>query len=220
MIPPPATKDLRVYILVPGVKTRSSDYMNWAVRMASCINIDHDRAKGDEFRYNTSAILHRFGMRERVKFVVELARRYWRAGYEPIFVAHSDGCEIVRRAILEGPSIFLSAHLIAGACSADFERNGLNRALIGGKVGQIYCYVSKGDRMLSVLARVSKSLFGWLGFGFGTLGYDGPQNVPKAMQGRDVKVIARDNLRHGDWFKGANWKKTFDSVTQIEPPKI
>jgi len=215
MIPTPGTKSARAYILLPGIKTQTDDNNNWAPAMASAINITHDCAKADEFRYHASAIFHRWGMQERVGYVIDLAYRYWSAGYKPILVAHSDGCEIVRQVIIAGPSIIRAAHLIAGACEADFAKNGLNDALRIGKVAEIYCYVSKGDKVIDGVARNSVRFFSWLGIAYGTLGFDGPENVAPDQAGK-VHLIERRSLKHGDWFVGAHWQTTFNSITQLE----
>jgi len=215
MLPPIRSKDARAYILLPGIRTQTGDNNNWAPQMASDINILCDSAKADEFRYFTHALFHKVGIDGRAGFVVDLAHRYWVAGYEPVLVGHSDGCEIIRRAILAGPAIFKAAHLFAAACDADFQANGFNDALLKGKVDRLHLYVSKGDGVLDKFARNSRRFFSWLGIAYGTLGFDGPQN-PSVANVERITVDTRQSFTHGAWFEGANWDQTRRAITRLE----
>jgi len=215
MITSPKTKGARVYILLPGIHTKPSDNNNWAPAMASAIGITYDTAKAEEFRYYSS-LFHKNGMKERVGFVIDLCHRWWSAGYEVVIVGHSDGCEIVRQVLIEGPSIFKAAHLIAGAVEADFKENGLLKVIEDNKVETIFCYVSKGDKVIDKWARASIRFLSWLKITFGTLGFDGPKNVPEEMIGSRVVIIERMSLRHSEWFSGVNWQSTFNSITRLE----
>ena len=61
-----------------------------------------------------------------------------------------------------------------------------------------FCYCSKQDRAVGFWAKLSQRLGGWAGLGYGTLAYDGPQNLydPDEEDGFDfrdrVTLIKRD----------------------------
>lgn len=211
----PVGKKGRVYILLPGIRSQTADAKNWAPQMATDINLYCQYAKGDEYRYFASALLHRLKLEEHAGQVSDLARRYWIAGYEPILAAHSDGCEIARRVIVEGPAIFRAVHFFSAACDNDFATSGLNEALRKGKVGELILHTSKGDGVLNILARNSKRFFSWLGVAYGTLGFDGPKNLAED-QAHKVTVDQRQGFDHSDWFNGANWEETRREITALE----
>lgn len=199
----------RAYILVPGIFSNTGDARNWAPVMASDINIGEEDGKGDEFRYFTNALDHKFKMNDRVQWIIALAVRYYAAGYDLTYVGHSDGCEMGRRVFLAGPAIWGAAHFFAPACDADFQRNGLNGALMDGKVGKLTVHASSADAVLGILARYTA----WLPFiAYGTLGCDGPNNVAAEAASR-LSVDMRHDLGHGDWFNDANWNATFQAIT-------
>lgn len=199
----------RVYILLPGVHTNPADWRNWAPRMATEISVRTD-AKSDEFRYFTTAITRGAQMETRVGYISRLCERYWAAHWSPVLVAHSNGCEIARRAILAMPSIMEAVHFIAPPISPDMECNGLNGALMSGKLGHLYLYLSRADVSVGFLARHLGGIFG-----YGTLGADGPARVDSRVR-HAVTEIRRDALAHTGWFAPEHWESTFCAITVHE----
>ncbi len=199
----------RAYILLPGIHSNPSDWRNWAPRMTTDI-LMRTHAAADEFRYWTTAVTRGARMAERARYVARLITRYWRSGFEPVVVAHSNGCEIVRRAIPITPAIIHSIHLLAAPINPDFEQNGMGAALSRGKIGHIHLYLSKGDSVINSVAR-------WLGWplGYGTLGADGPHNLCDSVADQ-VTCIWRNPFGHVEWFAPAHWEQTFHNLTVAE----
>jgi hypothetical protein len=135
-----------------------------------------------------------------------------------VLVGHSNGAEVICRALreveigtrgsssLQGRHPVAEVHLIAPACEADFDRNGLNAALEYGRVGAVHVYMSGQDRALR-LARWSRRLFGWLGLGYGDLGLRGPVNAA----GR-VFAHREATFGHSTWFAGAEFERTMQRI--------
>lgn len=199
----------RLYILLPGIRTDPADWRNWAPRMATEINLRCPHAKAEEFRYFACAITPKGKQDERARYVVDLALRFFSRGYSVVVVAHSNGANIAVQAAQIAPAIFEAFHLFAPACPADFEKNGLNRALgTAGIVGHCTIYTGTRDWVLQWMARAGAVL------GYGDLGFVGPKRVDWWVQDR-VTVVPSGH-GHGDWFEGANFESTFLRITAEE----
>lgn len=183
----------RIYIFVNGILTRPGDSRNWNLRAVNWIHLNTvDRANLVE--YFCTPIGRAFGQKHRAEKLAYCLAQY--ADWEIILVGHSNGCDVILRALalLEWPRIE-AVHLVSAACDEDFRVNGLNDALETDRIGRVFVWMSGRDSALHV-ARC------WLGrmLGYGTLGLDGPQNVTEPARSRLTvnKWPARD---HSDCFK-------------------
>ncbi len=104
-------------------------------------------------------------------------------------VAHSNGAEVVSRAVRKYWMRCDKLVLVAPACETDFNRNGFNEALLKGRIGSIKIYASRHDSALGFWARLSR-IGRPLGMGFGTLGADGPKRVDLAAESKIETVWA------------------------------
>ena len=129
-------------------------------------------------------------------------------------ICHSNGGEIACDLLRMFPHHKLkSVILISSACDADFRANGLNAHLRDGRVQHVHCLCSRGDLVLKYIAPASKLLFGWLGLGYGNLGYAGPRSVdPDVM--RFVHVSWKNAFDHGTWFEPSNLPTTERLIKQ------
>lgn len=126
-----------------------------------------------------------------------------------IIVGHSNGTVTTVDALKEPLIRADVVNLVAAACDRDFNKNGLNNALLSGRVGKVNIWISGKDSAL-VLANWSKRLFGWTGYSFGTLGRDGPLNVHDEVRER-VNVIHKP-----DWEHSTYWSKEVFPVFMAE----
>jgi len=207
----------RVYIVVPGILSSTGDNLAWFVRLSEDVMRRNPETApaGIEFRYTTGPLLRRIGQQERARQIAQLAENWDRSGFSVVLVGHSNGCDLITRAISLCGCKIEAAHLVAAACEADFEMNRLAAALRNDRLGEVICYVSKSDSAVGFFGRLSLAFRG-LGLGYGTLGSDGPKNVPDGMLGERVHTIRRDTLDHTEWFSASNYDATFAAVTVAE----
>ena len=179
--------------------------MRWATKIS--METPH---KADEFRYYAPAVTPKGKQTERVGYVIDLARRYWEAGFEVVGVAHSNGAIIATEAIRQSPAIWHSLHLIAPACASDCgaEGNGLNEAMERGRLGRAFIYTGDRDFVLRTIAPLGSFL------GYGNLGYVGPQNM-STLARKSIDIIRTAN-DHNSYFQGPEEERIFSHVTQTE----
>ena len=72
----------RVYILVPGITTKTDDPGNWAPRFATEIMQEfavNTRPLADEYRYFSGPLTRRFKQQQHASYIAELAMKLLRA---------------------------------------------------------------------------------------------------------------------------------------------
>jgi pimeloyl-ACP methyl ester carboxylesterase len=192
----------RVFIYIPGILQRPDGPDDWADAAVAWTQ-NHARALADRYEYCSPALFRSWGQAKRCKELRRLVEMY--RGCRINLVGHSNGCELACRMLRECGDISVDGlHLIAGACDASFEANGLNAALIDGRVGTVHTYGSPNDEVLNKWARWSRWAAKWIGLGYGELGLVGPKEVsPLAMA-----------LTH------ARWQVGYGHSTWFEPDKI
>lgn len=195
-------------LFINGILTRPGDQFGWTDRAERWVgdNTDHEY---DALEYFHTPLFGRIFNEGKVyrEALALLAGYYASARYagkefRPHIVAHSHGCEITRKLILNSGFNFRAVHLFAAAISSDFDK-GLNKALDSGKVGEVCLYVSKADSVLKYLPPLSLGLYG-------RLGYEGPKKVAKSVVER-VHVTTR-NMGHSEWFAPANFRTLMEEV--------
>lgn len=188
--------------------------MAWVVRMTDDIMRRNPAARASEFRYFAGPIFRRGRQQQRARQLAAMIEGWYDDGFSVVAVGHSNGCDLILRAMGLMVAHVEALHLISAAADADFAGNGLNDALAHGRCGRVMCYVSDGDSALSVWARLSN----WVSLGlvgYGSLGWSGPQNVDADVTSR-VIVVRRDYLEHGGWFAVDQYEATLNAVTVAE----
>lgn len=212
-----------LYIFVNGILNKPGAHNGWTDRAVSWVH-QHTGHQAEKFEYLTGALTRRFTQNLHAVALRSLINSY--KGRPIHLVGHSNGCDIIVRALTGEPMLaqIASVHLIAGACEADFEKNGLNRLLLDSKVGRVAIYVGGQDKAMRA-ARVSQWVVGWLGLGFGTMGLTGPKNVDRAlavnvgqfsevfMLSAEVTVINEPKFGHSTFFDKAHFEETMRRVT-------
>lgn len=200
----------KVFIFVSGILTNPGDAHGWTDRAATWIQTNTGDFS-EKFEYFSFALTRRIHQAARVRNVVQLINRYCHFT-EVVLVGHSNGCDIILRALKHRALAVREVHLFAAAAEADCRKNFLNHATRENKKLEAFLYVSQGDQVLGIAARISHILFGWLGLGYGTLGCDGPNHV---FHPQRTHVIRRDEMDHCDWFKpGRNFDFAMQSITR------
>ena len=199
----------RFYLFINGILTLSNGRDAWPDRAVTWVE-SHYGQLAEKFEYFTDALTRRLFQRARVSECARLLAQY--GGQDLILVGHSNGADIVCRLLAAYPEIEIKQiHLLAAAAEADFERNGLNHALLTGRLGTVHLYGSRNDTALK-LAQMTEWLR-FLGLGYGALGRTGPRNVDDRVTHR-VKETWRDDFDHGTWFSPAQFAITMDTLVR------
>jgi pimeloyl-ACP methyl ester carboxylesterase len=226
----------RAFIFVPGILHDPGWATGWIDRACTWVSANLKGDTAHEFEYYARPLTRRFTLdkrgRELANLIAELAGGS--VIRKLILVGHSNGGEVICRALAklaphlnharrrQGGESFLvdRVHLLSPACSADFENNGLNTALLVNNVGDVSVYVAGRDgKFLHPMwwARMSRAV-GFLGLGYGLLGLKGPQDVAPAVMAR-VHTFTEPQFEHGTWFADHVFGNTMRLVTapRVEP---
>lgn len=202
----------RFFCLINGILTPTSDQHHWTNAAEAWIE-RNGCGYADSYRYLCGAIGRRLGHARRVADVHAMCAARAKAGQAVHLVAHSNGAQVAADVVARHPGLAVEGlHLIAAACPADFDANGLNAAVASGRVRDVTCYCSRSDDALK-LAGASRHLFGWLGLGYGDLGRVGPQRV--ARDAWPFVLTYWEDFGHSEWFAPAN----FDALMRIVTAK-
>lgn len=194
------------FIVVNGILNNPQDIDGWTDIFEDLYqNMGYPCTK---YEYFSGALTRFIKQNERVDQLCKIVKR---TAQPLIYVGHSNGCELFDKVVrrLHKP-YFESAHLFSPAMESDFNTNGLNYCILSGKVKKVYLYCSKGDKILRDWASKT-SFLKFIGLGYGTLGYDGPKNVLRAVDDR-VIVHWENSYNHSDWFNKHNIDKSFSST--------
>lgn len=214
----------RIYIFANGIRVSAETSLTtWNHRAAIWVNL-HTPFKAVPFSYHTKALLRwiRQGRRaEELCRMLELCRA---GGFEIHLAGHSNGCDLILRALETFSGRIESIHLFEAAAEADCSMNGLNARISKGQLGALHCYCSRGDEAL-MIARISRVL-AWplqplraLGYrlGYGSLGLEGPQGLlaPDLLEANGCKaeVVFRDSFDHSTWFENGHFEPTLKAIT-------
>lgn len=199
----------RVFVCINGILSAPGDSDGWTDRAVTWLQTNTPY-KAEKWEYVTGPILRRLKQQGRAEKIATMLRYYECVGYEIVLVGHSNGCDLIARVLalraeadwyFEKP--IRSAHLFAAAADAgDFLD-----AMDLGSLQALHLYGSSKDWALK-FAKVSRTLFGWAGLGYGSLGLEGDifESDDLGWQldaGRGKRVFdhGNDTFGHSDWFK-------------------
>lgn len=199
-----------VWIFVNGILTVPGQADNWNGRATTFCLLRGQLAEKCE--YFVSPIARMFGQRARARKLRATLLHYQARGFAVSLACHSNGADVALKALRESrwPEVRRLC-LIAAACDADCQRNGLNEAVEQGRVNEVKIYVGKRDLPL----RFVKASFLAKRIGYGALGYDGPMNVSEAAMARVVTHVEPD-FGHSSWFDESNFDVLMEDMTGLK----
>lgn len=191
---------LGVNIYVPGILTVPGDADNWSGRAVTRThNVTERRA--EKVEYFSSVLTRPLFQRTRAEKLARTIDYYF--DWDRRLIGHSNGCDVILDALkLRGWPRVEELHLVCAACEADFNKNGLNEAILSRCVGRVFVYIAEKDQAL----RWARTLPGKL-FGFGTLGLSGPVNEAPETNDR-VAQLEWPNLGHSDCWSDKLFERT------------
>jgi pimeloyl-ACP methyl ester carboxylesterase len=157
----------------PGLDDAWTDrYVTWTLL--------HTENKVQAFEYYARTLTRRWfsNQDDRADKLTRLLTWFVDAGFRIRLVGHSNGCDVILRALHQLPDlanrpVVDEVHFFNGAVESDFEKNGLNKMLAQSKIWKVFVYVGGKDNAMVVANYLP-------GF-YGDLGFKGPLNVSTAV---------------------------------------
>ena len=197
----------KAFLFVNGILNRPGSADGWTDRAVTWVH-NHTDAYGEKFEYCAGALTRRILQARRARAYAALANAY--AGMDSInLVGHSNGGDIILRALPDITVSLDTLHFISAAAGSDFKKNGLNAALVSGQVKRVVVWMAGRDAALPQ-ARLSQRLLGWLGLGYEDLGLTGPLHVATPER---VFVIQENAFGHSTWFDAPHFALTMRRLT-------
>jgi alpha-beta hydrolase superfamily lysophospholipase len=201
----------RFYLVINGILIWPSG-LNWTDDLCMKIETETEDDKAYAYRYFSEPLTTYLRQEARANECVSILKRYW-GKCDLVLVTHSNGADIACRILdrFDGP--ISHVHMFAPACLADMNANGLNNAMLSGRLQNLTVYRSTKDSTLKSLYWMSKQpAIGWVpamfGFDYKTMGYQGPANA--AVGEPRLRVIQKD-MHHTEWY--ADIPRLFNWVT-------
>jgi predicted alpha/beta hydrolase family esterase len=201
------------YIIIPGILNPTDRHFAWFSIMAEDImHKGYYKPIGIEYRYKACAVFRRARQEKRALEIANIIHRW--SDYKIVLVGHSNGCDLIQRALKITSTPIETVHLIAGACESDITKTSFAKRLEDGSLKKLVCYYSRNDLVLKYAASLSR-LFAFLGLGYGRLGLLGGRNVPEKIINKVVN-LKFDKLGHSCYFNENNYKHILNLVLSDE----
>lgn len=196
----------RVFLFINGILNLPGDAEGWTDRAVTWTHI-HTDARAEKFEYAAGPLTRLIRQQARAEKFARMLSYYPASEWDVHLVGHSNGCDIILRALQVVPAYrrIGGVHLISAAAEADFDRNGLNERLWDGGLGRVQVYCAGKDWALWLAAIFT-------GFRFGTLGKTGPAN-PAYLRAGCVQTIVEPGFGHSTWFEKGQFDRTMELVT-------
>lgn len=209
-----------VYIYVNGILTLPGASDGWTDRAVTWTHLNTQH-RAEKFEYFSGALTRRLWQARRGRKLARMIGFYLKQGWRIHLVGHSNGCDVILRALnelrhdpLPGGRLTLieSLHLFGAACDADFDRNWLNSMLSSGDVQRVRIYVGGRDWALRI-AYYTEKVLRWVGLGYGTLGRTGPIGV-WCNNSKKVETVVEPQFGHSTWWgQDAIFHRTMEEIT-------
>ena len=187
-----------IFIFTPGILSYPGSARAWTDQAVTWIHAHRPNACAEKFEYLAGPATRTILATKRAKALAALIDEYPVEQFSLTIAAHSNGCEIVRRAskFTTRPINFL--HLFAPAISAAPRRHGLRNAVSSGKVGFLFLHIASHDRVLS------KSYLGGLR----------TADVQKQFADERHTTIIPKRGGHSTWFFPEHFEPTMQMITE------
>lgn len=196
-----------VEININGILAAPGRSDGWTDRAVTLGHL-HMGLREEKFEHFSGVLTRHFWQEKRAVALAGLVNTYFHKGWAVYLRGHSNGCDVICRALKYVDGHVAGIQLMAAACESSFVENGLNNALVNGRIGKVLLCCSPDDRALW-LARMSHSVFNLVGNGYGSLGFTGPLNVQDEIEHR-VTTHWFPGYDHGDYVSPANLRRTME----------
>lgn len=200
-----------ILFVINGIESDPSNLRGWTDNFATSLNVNSpDWVQVEKFEYLVRFWNRWFKQNGLAKELIAKIKYYLEAGYRVVLVGHSNGCDLIVRALKE--TKVDSIHLFAAAAwEKDFEA-----AIEAKQVRRIHLYGSPDDFALKTASFTSKFLkvisFGKLGYGSMGLKNTLAEKYPDIVKDHSIKGYG-----HSTWFiKGPHYDYTIALLIKNE----
>jgi hypothetical protein len=204
-----------VEINVPGILSWPGKADSWTDR---AVTLAHTRLGfyGEKLEYLSGVLTRAVHQDRRAQNLAERIEAYNRRGWTVFLRGHSNGCDVILRALQRIDGHVEGVQLIAAAAEADCDVNRINDFLSRGRVSRFVLCCSPNDKALW-LARITHGLLEKFTAGYGSLGFTGPKNLARATRYR-VRTIWAEAFDHGDWVSEEHLLSTMQYLHAEDRP--
>ena len=204
----------RVEINVPGILARPSKPDDWTDRAVTVAHL-RGNVRAEKFEHFSGILSRAFFQEKRARALALLCDEYLQEGWKVSLRGHSNGCDVICRALNHVKYGTISTiQLVGAACEASFVNNGLNLHLRIGTVQKVLIHASPDDKALW-LARFTHPVLNRIGNGYGSLGFSGPLQVQGEIAHR-VRTFWHVGFRHSDYFRANCLEYLIDTMEDVQ----
>lgn len=137
------------YIFVPGILNYPGSASEWTDKAVTWIHVRQTCEAAEKFEYMALPISRRLMAKRRAEQLAALIDRYPAAAFNLVLAGHSNGCDLISRALWIADRPANTVHFFSPAVPADPAFHRLPRLLSGGRVGFLHLYIAGHDGVLS-----------------------------------------------------------------------
>jgi pimeloyl-ACP methyl ester carboxylesterase len=203
----------KVFLLVPGINTFSSQWGDWPNKGCAYIN-QYTPFKAQPMLYTATAISGYVRHSELAKNFGDMLSSYIDAETPIEIIAHSNGTRIVLETLanLKWPRIE-ALNLVCAAADGNMERNGANQALRDNKLGAFRVFIAGEDSALRFEDMFLNRLLFGVRLKDQPLGLSGPQDPDSEML-KNGRISERwwPTFGHSTCWQPKNFQSTMHEI--------
>jgi pimeloyl-ACP methyl ester carboxylesterase len=134
------------YIFVPGINNYAGSPYAWTDRAVTAINKRMTCDAAEKFEYTAFPLSRLVLAERRARALAELIDSYPIDSFALVVVGHSNGADLIRRALLRSKRPANFVHFLSPAVHA--TRHGLVKLIRDGQIGFLRIYLATRDRIL------------------------------------------------------------------------
>jgi len=136
------------YIFVPGVLNLPSSASAWTDRAVTWIHVRQACEVAEKFEYLALPLSRRILAERRAEQLAALIERYPIDTFSLVVVGHSNGCDVILRALWRATRPANFVHFFAPAIAVNPRQHRLVRQLREGRIGFLNIHLAGRDRVL------------------------------------------------------------------------
>ena len=137
------------YIFVPGIYNRPGNPHAATDRAVTWVHVNRPGAVAEKYEYAAGVLTRHVSNKRLAQSLAALVDSYPIDRFSVVLVAHSNGCEVARRALMlsERPANWV--HFFAPAVDSNPRKHKLHKLLENGQIGFLRLHVAALDRVLA-----------------------------------------------------------------------
>ncbi len=137
------------YIFVPGILNLPSSASAWTDRAVTWIHVRQACEVAEKFEYLALPLSRRLLAERRAQQLAALMERYPIDTFSIVLVGHSNGCDVILRALWRAKRPANFVHFFAPAIAVNPRQHRLVRQIREGRIGFLHLHLAARDRVLT-----------------------------------------------------------------------